>query len=350
MSRVYKGYFDIEHMVDTAVKEHICFVIAVSADSQRGAGKTYSTAKFLYNHYIEKGEKFMIFVRHVKELGNIAQGIFGNFLLDNYPDVSVYEKKQDNVFSYVYATSGKGEEKTTEIIGYVVPLKNAPGVKQYRGIFQENVKYFYMDEFMPLDGRYLPNETRLMKTIYDTVNGKIEDLPIILTANCLSLGNPYFTMLKLNGKLQSSTKKLKTDTVVYENVTVEGLEDKHLNSAANKAFGQTDDEYVSNMWIMDNNSLVCKPDGWGRAIYICTLLYDGKQYGVHAYYGSTYYYISNTVDKHCDYVYNVKMDGDLNIPLLRSAPFLKQLRDNFYRGNVRVSTGEIQRMLIEIFG
>ena len=104
------------------------------------------------------------------------------------------------------------------------------------------------------------------------------------------------------------------------------------------------------MWIMDNNSLVCKPDGWGRAIYICTLLYDGKQYGVHAYYGSTYYYISNTVDKHCDYVYNVKMDGDLNIPLLRSAPFLKQLRDNFYRGNVRVSTGEIQRMLIEIFG
>ncbi|MBO7733329.1 MAG: phage DNA encapsidation protein [Methanobrevibacter sp.] len=350
MSRVYKGYFDIEHMINTAVKEHICFVIAVSADSQRGAGKTYSTAKFLYNHYIEKGEKFMIFVRHVKELGNIAQGIFGNFLLDNYPDVSVYEKKQDNVFSYIYATSGKGEEKTTEIIGYVVPLKNAPGVKQYRGIFQNNVRYFYMDEFMPLDGRYLPNETRLMKTIYDTVNGQLLDLPIILTANCLSLGNPYFTMLKLNGKLQSSTKKLKTETCVYENITVEGLEEKHLNSAANKAFGQTDDEYVSNMWIMDNNSLVCKPDGWGRAIYICTLLYDGKQYGVHAYYGSTYYYISNTVDKHCDYVYNVKMDGDLNIPLLRSAPFLKQLRDNFYRGNVRVSTGEIQRMLIEIFG
>lgn len=207
-----------------------------------------------------------------------------------------------------------------------------------------------MDEFMPLDGKYLPNETRLMKTIYDTVNGNIEDLPIIMTANCISLGNPYFSMLKLNGKIQTNTRKIKTDTVVYENVTVEGLADKHMKSAANRAFGQTGEDYASNVWIADNNSLVCKPDNWGRAIYICTLVYDNHRYGVHGYYGSCYYYISNVVDKHCDYLYNVKMDGDLNIPLLKSAPFLKQLRDNFYKGNVRVSNGEIQRILIEIFG
>lgn len=351
MAKVYKDYFDITHMIETAKKEHICFVIAVSEDKERGAGKTYSSAKFLYNRYIENGERFMIFVRNVKELGRIAEGIFGNFLSDNYPETSISEKKQDNVFSYIYATKGKGEDRENDIIGYVVPLKNAPAVKQYRGIFQSsNVKYFYMDEFMPLDGKYLPNETRLMKTIYDTVNGNIEDLPIIMTANCISLGNPYFSMLKLNGKIQTNTRKIKTDTVVYENVTVEGLADKHMKSAANRAFGQTGEDYASNVWIADNNSLVCKPDNWGRAIYICTLVYDNHRYGVHGYYGSCYYYISNVVDKHCDYLYNVKMDGDLNIPLLKSAPFLKQLRDNFYKGNVRVSNGEIQRILIEIFG
>ena len=351
MAKVYQDYFDIEHMIKTAIDEHICFVIAVSEDKERGAGKTYSSAKFLYNRYKQNGERFMIFVRNVKELGRIAEGIFGNFLMDNYPETSIVEKKQDNVFSYIYATTGKGEEKETDIIGYVVPLKNAPAVKQYRGIFQSsNVRYFYMDEFMPLDGKYLPNETRLMKTIYDTVNGKIEDLPIIMTANCISLGNPYFTMLKLNGKIQTNTRKLKTETVVYENVTVEGLADKHMNSAANKAFGQTGDDYASNVWIADNNSLVCKPDNWGRAIYICTLVCDTKRYGVTMYYGSQYIYVSNTVDKHCDYVYNVKLDGDLNIPLLKSTPYLKQLRDNFFKGNVRVATGEIQRMLIEIFG
>lgn len=350
MAKTYKGYFDIGHMIESAMKEHICFVIAVSEDKERGAGKTYSSAKFLYERYKQNGERCLIFVRNVKELGHIAEGIFGNYLNDNYPEVSITEKKQENVFSYIYATSGKGEEKQVDIIGYVVPLKNAPAVKQYRGIFQSsNVRYFYMDEFMPLDGKYLNGETRLMKTIYDTVNGNIEDLPIIMTANCISLGNPYFSMLGLNGKIQSNTRKIKTDTVVYENVTVEGLAERHLNSAANRAFGQTGDDYISNVWIADNNSLVCKPDGWGRAIYICTLVYDNKKYGVYDYYGSPYTYLTNTIDKHCDYIYNVKVEGDLNIPLLKSAPFLKSLKDKFYKGQVRVSTGEIQRMLLEIF-
>lgn len=350
MAKVYKGYFDIRHMIETAIKEHICFVIAVSEDKERGAGKTYSSAKFLYEQYINEGERFLIFVRNVKELGHIAEGIFGNYLNDSHPNVSISEKKQDNVFSYVYTTTGSGEEKKSDIIGYVVPLKNATGVKQYRGIFQSsNVRYFYMDEFMPLDGKYLPNETHLMKTIYDTVNGKIEDLPIIMTANCISLGNPYFTMLELNSKIQTNTRKIKTETCVYENVTVEGLASKHMNSSANKAFKQTGEDYSSNVWIMDNNSLVCKPDNWGRAVYICTLVYDNKRVGVYDYYGSPYIYVSSTVDKHCDYIYNVKVEGDLNIPLLRSAPFLKTLKDKFYRGQVRVSNGEIQRMLIEIF-
>ena len=350
MAKIYKDYFDIEHMINTAVKEHICFVIAVSEDKERGAGKTYSSAKFLYNRFVNYGERFMIFVRNVKELGHIAEGIFGNFLNDNYPDVTISERKQDNVFSYIYSTYSNVDEKQSDIVGYVVPLKNAAGVKQYRGIFQSsNVRYFYMDEFMPLDGKYLTGETRLMKTIYDTVNGKIEDLPIIMTANCITLGNPYFSMLKLNGKIQTNTRKIKTDTVIYENVTVEGLADKHLNSAANRAFGQTDEEYISNVWIADNNSLVCRPDNWGRAVYICTLIYDNKKFGVYDYYGSPYTYISTTVDKHCDYVYNVKMDGDLNIPLLKGAPFLKLLKDKFYRGTVRVSNGEIQRILLEIF-
>lgn len=350
MSRVYKNHFDIEHMVDTAIREHICFVIAVSEDKERGAGKTYSSAKLLLSRYLERGERFLIFVRNVKELGNVCHGIFGNYIYDHHPEASIYEKKQDNVFSFVYYMEGKGDDKKEDVCGYVVPLKNASAVKLYRGIFQSsNVRYFYMDEFMPLDGRYLKNETTNMKTIYDTVNGKIEDLPIIMTANCIELGNPYFTMLKLNGKIQTNTGRLKTDTVVYENVTVEGLADKHMNSAANRAFGQNTEEYASNVWIMDNNSLVCKPDNWGRAAYICTLVYDGNKYGVYDYYSSPYIYISNKIDRTCEYEYNVKIDGDLNIPLLRSAPYLENLRNKFYKGQIRVSNGSIQNMLIDIF-
>ena len=352
MAKVYKDYFDISHMIDYAKENHLAYVFAVSEDKERGCGKTYSAARYLFNHYIDNGERFMIFVREVKELGRIAEGIFDNMLADNYPDTIVYEKKQDNVFSYVYCQTGKGEDTVKDICGYVIPLKNAKGVKQYRGIFQSsNVRYFYMDEFMPLDGKYLPDETDLMKTIYDTVNGKIEDLPIIMTANCINIGNPYFALpgVKLNSKIQTNTKSIKTETCIYENVTVEGLAEKHMTSAMNRAHGKNTEEYASNAWLGDNNSLVCKPDAFGRACYICTLVYNNKRFSVVEYPMVGLFYISRKVDSNCQYVYNVTLEGDLNIPLLKTNPVLKNLRDWFYKGRVRVSDNEIQRMLLDTF-
>lgn len=350
--KIYKDYFDIGPMIDEAKNNHVCFVVAVSRDAQRGCGKTFSTASYLYEHFVDEGERFVIFVRHVKELGHIAEGIFGVYLSKNHPEVTIYEKSQEKIFSCIYATSGKGEEKKSDIIGYVCPLKNAGQLKQYRGMLQaSNVKYFYMDEFMPVDGVYLKDEPKLMKTIYDTVNGEIEDLPIILTANCISLGNPYFTMLKLNNKIQSNTRKISTDTVMYENVEVEGLEDKHINSAANRAFGMDNEEYLSNVWIGDNDSLKAKPDStWGHGVYSCTLVYNNNKLAVRKYYNIDYTYINRSIDNGCEYVYNVSLDGDLNIPLLRSSPYLQRLRDDFYAGKVRVSDNGIQRMLLDIFG
>lgn len=352
MAKKYDTYFDIEHMIETALKEHICFIVAVSADQYRGVGKTYSCSKFLYEHAINKGERFVIFVRRVKELGHISEGIFDSYLADNYPETIVYEKKQDNIFSIVYSQTGKGDDKKTDVIGFVIPLVNAKNVKQYRGIFQaHNVKYFFMDEFMPLDGQYLKDETELMKTIYDTVNGRIEDLPIILCSNTISLGSPYLTMLKLNSKIQSNTRSIKTDVCVFENIVVDNIATKHLNSAANRAFGKTDEYYKSsNLWINDNNSLVCKPDEWGRGRYTCTIIYNNQRIGVYSYDSVGYRYISRKVDKSCPFEYNLTLDGDLNIPLLRTTPFIRRLRDEFFKGIVRVSDGGLQRMLMEIFG
>lgn len=352
MAKIYDDYFDIAHMIDYAKENHLAYVFAVSEDKERGCGKTYSAARYLFRHYLENGERFMIFVREVKELGRIAEGIFDSMLADNYPDTVVYEKKQDNVFSYVYCQSGKGEDKTQDICGYVVPLKNAKGVKQYRGIFQSsNVRYFYMDEFMPLDGKYLTDETDLMKTIYDTVNGKIEDLPIIMTANCINIGNPYFALpgVKLNSKIQSNTKSIKTDTCIYENVTVKGLAEKHMTSAMNRAHGKNTEEYMNNAWLGDNNSLVCKPDNFGRGIYVCTLVYNNQRLGVVLYPSVGLYYINRKPDKSSKYVYNLSLEGELNIPLLKTVSLLKTIRDQFYAARVRVCDNGVQRMMLDMF-
>lgn len=351
--RIYKGHFDIAHMVDYAREHHITFVIAVSEDKQRGAGKTYSTAKYLYNRYLDYGERFLIFVREVNELGHQAEGCLGMFFSDNYPDITVYEKVQDKNFSFIYTSTGSGKERHEECIGVVAPLKKADRIKNYRGLLQGiNIRNFWFDEFQ-ISGRYLPNETGphgLMKKIVDTVNGNIDDLPIILTSNTIQIQNPYFKMLKLSGKLQSNTRSLITDTCVYENVTVEGLAEKHMNSAINKAFGADDEKYASNAWLGDNNSLVCKPDKWGAPFYICAIVYEDTYYGVYSYPNVGYYYISTNWDKSYDYVYALTLDGDLNIPLLKTNRTVCNLRDWFYSGRVRCANGAIQRMLLDVFG
>lgn len=350
MGKIYKGYFDIAPMIETAIAEHICFVIAVSEDKERGAGKTYSSARFFYNQFIKEGKRVMVFVRDVNEINYVAEGIFNKFLSDNHKNTRLIIKPHENIFSYINLVTGSGDNRKVDNLGFVVSLKNAKKIKEARGIFETaNVKYFYMDEFMPLDGKYLKDETNMMKYIYDTVNGQIEDLPIIMTANTISIGNPYFTMLGLNGKIQSNTRKLKTDTCIYENVVVEGLAEKHINSAANRAFGQNDTKYVSNVWIGDNDSLVAKPDNWGRGRYTCTLIYKNQKLGVYSYDSIGLRFISRKIDKSCPYEYNLTLEGSLNIPLLKTTPLLKALHNELYSGLIRVSDGNIQRLLLEVF-
>lgn len=350
--KVYDGYFDISHMIEFAEKNHVCFVIAVSEDKERGAGKTYSSAKFLYEKYLKNGERFVILVRNMKELGSSAAGMFAKYMSNEHSDTVVYEKiRGKGAYSEVIADSGTDEDRQTDIMGFVIPLKAAKEIKKYSSIFSgANVRRFYFDEFMPLDGNYISDETTLMKSIYDSVNRDIEDLPIVMTANCITLGNPYFHMLGLNNKIQSNTRKIQTDTCIYEKVEVRGLADRHMNSAANRAFGQYGEKYISNVWIADSNALTCKPEGWGRSMYVATLIYKEQKIGVHYYMGVNMYYLSRKVDSSCDYMYALTVEGVNNAPLLKASGFMETIKKAFYGGMVRVSDNAIQRILLDIFG
>lgn len=355
MARVYKDYFDISYNIEYAKKNGLAFCIAISEDAQRGCGKTYSTASYLMKRYKEYGERFIILVREVRELGKMAEGMMDMMLADKYPDARIFEKKQENIFSYIYIEEGTGDEKTRDLLGFCVCLRNAKNIKNYRGLMQSaNVRYFWFDEFQPLDGKYLTDEVDvLFPTIYDTVNGAIENLLCILTANTINIGNPWFTNIRdsqgrrLTSLIQSNTKQLKMDTCIFENVTVQGLAEKHMSSAMNVALGRNTQAYKSNTWIGDNNSLVAKADQWGRAIYIATICYESQQWALLDYPQIGYYYVGRKIDSSCPYVYNLKKDGELNIPLLKTNSLMARLRDAFFKGEVRVADNTIQRILLD---
>ena len=168
-----------------------------------------------------------------------------------------------------------------------------------------------------------------------------------MASNTITLQNPYFKALGLSNKIQSNTKFYRGEGVVFENCEVEGLKDKHQSSAVEKALKKHLDIKRDNTWINDDGSLVAKPKGWGRPLYIATIMYGNEKFGVLEY--PNVVYLSRTVDNSCEYVYNLTFDnGNLNVALINSSTLMEFLTKKYYLGQVRCQDGGIQRILQEV--
>ena len=353
MSKTYKNHYDCSYLVNAldADGEKPCFYIVCSAE--RGPGKTFSFSKLLYTNFIEKGEKFILLTRNMGELGNIASGIFDGYLQCEHPDVSLEEKIQmKGVFSRVYSVRGTGENQERVECGYVIPIRAADKIKKISSLFYD-ATCFYFDEFQPSDeSTYLKDEVGLLMNIYKSVargdGSAVRHMAIYMASNTIQIGNPYFIALGLTGKIQKDSKFYRGHGVVFERCEVEGLKELHESSAIDRALANYKQRKGDNTWINDNNSLVAKPEGWGHARYQCTICWAGCEYGVYVY-ANGLRYISRKTQKDFPYVYNLELDGDLNIPLMKTVPLMDDLKKFFYRGLVRVSDSEIQSMLMTIF-
>lgn len=351
----YEEHYDITKKM---MKELDCngqvpaFRIVCSAT--RGPGKSYSTSKMLFEEWLETGRKFILLTRFKGELGDIADGAMGGYISNEHPEYRIYEKIQmKGVFSRIYAERGVGDDIETSEIGWVIPLSAADQIKKISSLFSQDMPYyFYFDEFQPTDGRYLKNELDLVLSIYKSVargdGSAIRPMEIIMCSNTISLQNPYFKGLGINRKAQNNTRFTRGDGWVYERCDVVGLKEAHASSAIERAMRYHLEQKGSNDWILDDETLVCKPDGWGRSLYYCTLYYLNDVIAVHRY-ANGLYYLDRKVDKTCDNIYNLTIDGDLNLPMFKTSTMMSILQKEFFKGNVRVAGGDIQQILIEIF-
>ena len=355
MGKEYQNHYDNTKLINSldADGERPAFYIVCSRE--RGPGKTFSFSKLLINNFLEKGEKFILLTRNMGDLGNVAAGILDGYLQFEHPEISVEEKIQmKGVFSKIFMKSGKGEDATCDECGYVIPIRACDQIKKISSMFYDATS-FYFDEFQPMaNATYLKDELGLLYNIYKSVargdGSAIRYMPVYMASNTITLGNPYFEGLGLNGAIQSNTKFYKGHGVVFENCVVEGLAEAHKSSSIDRAMSKYLERKSSNVWINDNDSLVAKPDNWGRSVYTCTIIYNDQQLGVYMYPVIGFRYISRKCDKNSPYIYNLTLDGKLNFPLLRTTPFLDTLRKEFFKGIVRVSDVGLQQMLMEIFG
>ena len=222
MSKEYQNHYDNTKLINSldADGERPAFYIVCSRE--RGPGKTFSFSKLLVNNFLEKSEKFILLTRNMGDLGNIASGVLDGYLQVEHPEISVEEKIQmKGVFSKIYMKSGKGEDATCDECGYVIPIRACDQIKKISSMFYDATA-FYFDEFQPMaNGTYLKDELGLLYNIYKSVargdGSAIRYMPIYMASNTITLGNPYFEGLGLNGAIQSNTKFYKGHGVVFEN-------------------------------------------------------------------------------------------------------------------------------------
>ena len=76
-------------------------------------------------------------------------------------------------------------------------------------------------------------------------------------------------------------------------------------------------------------------------------MYGSEKFGVLEY--PNVVYVSRTVDKSCEFVYNLTLDnGNLNYPVISSCGLLDFVRKRYFLGQVRCQDGGIQRILQEV--
>ena len=358
MAKKYKEHYDCTKLINSldANGEKPTFFCACSFD--RGPGKSYQFSKLLIDRFMEKGDRFILLCRNRGDLGNVAAGVLNSYVAQAHPEWHISETSQmKSTFSNIYLTRGSGDEEEKLHVGWVVSLKSQDRIKLISSTFYSAWAFFF-DEFMPTDkSSFLPNELDCLRTIYKSVargeSHATRYMPVFMSSNTLSIQNPYFMAWGITNKIQSNTKFYRGVGVIFELVEVEGLREEHAASgfdrAIQKHLARTES---SNIWINDNNSLVVpksKTEGWGRGRYVCTLIYNNDKFGVVTYDSVGITYISRVIDKSSEYVFNLTLEGELNIPLLKITPYLETLKKRLFGGLIRCSDGGVQAMLCDVF-
>lgn len=244
--------------------------------TNRTGGKTVYFSRLLVNAFKNKGEKFCLLYRFNYELDNVHDKFFKDInKLFFQEDEMTSEKRARGIYCDLFLNDVH--------CGYAISLNNADQIKKFSHLFSDTSKMFF-DEFQSETNHYCNDEINKLISIHTSIargNGEQSKyLPLYMCGNTVSLINPYFVELGISQRLDCKTRFLKGDGFVLEQGFVESASRAQKESAFNRAFKNSN--YVAysaeNVYLNDNYAFVEKISG--RSRYICTIKYDGNNYGV----------------------------------------------------------------------
>lgn len=301
--------------------------------SNRSAGKTTYFARLCVNAFIKRKEKFMLVYRFNYELSECADKFFKDIRGLFFPGKILESKSRaKNTFHELYLDG--------ESCGYAVALNAADQIKKYSHFFSD-VSRMMFDEFQSETGHYCSREVEKLISIHVSVsrgqNKQVRYVPVYMISNPVTILNPYYVELGIADRLRDDTHFLKGEGFVLEQGFNDAAANAQRESAFNRAFRQN--HYVAyaaeSVYLSDNKAFVDKPEGFGS--YLCTLKYEGQNYGIREYAESGIVYCDDRPDlSHPNKITVTTEDHNINYVMLKkSSVLVATMRYYFEHGAFR---------------
>lgn len=308
--------------------------------TNRTGGKTTYFNRLLFNRFVKTQAKFMLVYRFNYELDDVAEKFFKDIQGLFFPEWCLESKRKARGVYYELYAYLRNDPDIKYLCGYAVSLNNADQFKKYSHLFSDT-QCMLMDEFQSETNHYCPNEVAKLMSLHTSVargQGKaVRYVPVYLIGNPVSIINPYYVALGISARLRSDTKFMKGDGYVVEQGYVESVARAQEESGFNRAFaGETYSAYsAQGVYLNDNHAFIDKPNG--RARYLGTIKYNGKEFALREYAELGIIYCDGRPDATYPFKLAVTTDDhNVNYVMLkRNDLFVQNMRYFFERGAFR---------------
>ena len=301
--------------------------------TNRTGGKTTYFGRLCVNRFLDKGEKFGLIYRYNYELDDVVDKFFkdlGTLFFKGHTMTS--KRRASGIFHELFLN-----EKSC---GYALSLNSADQIKKYSHLFSD-ISRLMMDEFQSETNHYCVDEVKKLISVHTSIargqGEQVRYVPIYMLSNPVSIINPYYIELGISSRLKSDTKFLRGDGFVLEQGYIESASVEQEKSGFNRAF--SNNKYIGYssqaLYLNDNKAFIDRPSG--RSRYLCTLKYNGSEYGVKEYPENGFIYCDDKPDTSFPTrITTTTEDHGVNYVMLkRNDFFLSNLRYLFERGCFR---------------
>lgn len=301
--------------------------------TNRTGGKTTYFGRLCVNKFKKGQGKFALLYRYNYELDDCADKFFKD-LSTLFFSGSVMESKRkaSGIFHELFLDG--------ESCGYALSLNSADQLKKYSHLFSD-VNRMIFDEFQSESNHYCSDEIKKFISIHTSVargqGEQVRYVPVYMLSNPVSLINPYYVELGISNRLRDDTKFLRGHGFILEQGFIDSASVAQKESGFNKAFAKNSYVAYSSecVYLNDNKAFIEKPNGIGR--YLCTIKYNGTNFGVREFADSGFIYVDDRPDTSYKYKITVTTsDHEINYVMLkRNDMFLTNLRFYFEKGCFR---------------